>query len=265
MKKLIPAICMLLISAMLLGTSTYAWFSMSNQVTATGMKVVAKADSGIVIKYTGDTSATFQTTANVNDSDANELYPSSTVNLTEWWSAKSSQKDDAEPHQDASKYTNVSSTNGYFKKYDFIIRSSADGVPVDNVKLAVNALTVTAATTVSESLSKTVRVGVKCGDTFYIYAPLADAAVTINPGYAYDDTAATKYDLVGEVSCTASNGDAFALTNNRIPATDTGITASVFVWFEGEDINCTSDNVKASCDDISVQVTFQTVDVTTAP
>lgn len=35
--KLIPAFCMLLISAMLMGTSTFAWFSMNTQVTATGI------------------------------------------------------------------------------------------------------------------------------------------------------------------------------------------------------------------------------------
>lgn len=44
-KKLIPALCMLLISAVLMGTSTYAWFSMNNEVTANGMQVVAKSDS----------------------------------------------------------------------------------------------------------------------------------------------------------------------------------------------------------------------------
>ena len=44
-KKLIPALCMLLISAVLMGTSTYAWFSMNTTVTATGMKVTAKSES----------------------------------------------------------------------------------------------------------------------------------------------------------------------------------------------------------------------------
>lgn len=44
-KKLIPAFCMLLISAVLMGTSTYAWFSMNKTVTASGMQVTAKSDS----------------------------------------------------------------------------------------------------------------------------------------------------------------------------------------------------------------------------
>lgn len=44
-KKLIPAMCMLLISAVMLGSSTFAWFSMNNKVTATGMEVTAKANT----------------------------------------------------------------------------------------------------------------------------------------------------------------------------------------------------------------------------
>ena len=43
-KKLIPAIGMLLLSACMLVTSTFAWFSMNENVTATGMNVVAKGD-----------------------------------------------------------------------------------------------------------------------------------------------------------------------------------------------------------------------------
>lgn len=44
-KKLIPAFCLLLVSAVLMGTSTFAWFSMNKTVTATGMSVTAKADN----------------------------------------------------------------------------------------------------------------------------------------------------------------------------------------------------------------------------
>lgn len=45
MKKLIPAICMTLIAAVMLASSTFAWFSMNTTVTATDMQVVAKSDN----------------------------------------------------------------------------------------------------------------------------------------------------------------------------------------------------------------------------
>ena len=49
MKKLIPAIVMLLISALLLSTATFAWFSMNNKVTVTGMQVKATTGPSLVI------------------------------------------------------------------------------------------------------------------------------------------------------------------------------------------------------------------------
>lgn len=43
-KKLIPAFCMLLVSVVLLGSSTYAWFSMNRTVKTDGLDITAKAD-----------------------------------------------------------------------------------------------------------------------------------------------------------------------------------------------------------------------------
>lgn len=44
-RKLIPAFVMLLVSAVLMSTASFAWFAMNTNVTATGMEVKAKADS----------------------------------------------------------------------------------------------------------------------------------------------------------------------------------------------------------------------------
>lgn len=54
MKKLIPALAMLLIAAVMLGTSTYAWFSMNTTVTATGMQITAKSNNTYLLINTGD-------------------------------------------------------------------------------------------------------------------------------------------------------------------------------------------------------------------
>ena len=48
-KKLIPAFCMLLVSAVMLGSSTFAWFSMNNKVTATGLDVTAKSNTQFLV------------------------------------------------------------------------------------------------------------------------------------------------------------------------------------------------------------------------
>lgn len=53
-KKIIPALCMLLISAVLMGTSTYAWFSMNTTVHATGMQVTANAQETYLLIAEGE-------------------------------------------------------------------------------------------------------------------------------------------------------------------------------------------------------------------
>ena len=50
MKKLIPALVMLLVSAVVLSTASYAWFSTTDRVTAEGMKVTATAPASILMK-----------------------------------------------------------------------------------------------------------------------------------------------------------------------------------------------------------------------
>ncbi len=49
-RKLIPAVGMLVVSAMMLSSSTYAWFSMNDTVTATGIQMTATAPSQLLIK-----------------------------------------------------------------------------------------------------------------------------------------------------------------------------------------------------------------------
>ena len=48
-RKLIPAIGMLTVSAMMLSSSTYAWFTMNKEVTVSGMEVHTKVSSNLLI------------------------------------------------------------------------------------------------------------------------------------------------------------------------------------------------------------------------
>ena len=72
-KKLIPALCMLLVSAVLLGSSTYAWFSMNDTVSANGMKVEAKTNTQFLLISNSATDIT---------SDAG-TYSTTSVNITQ--------------------------------------------------------------------------------------------------------------------------------------------------------------------------------------
>lgn len=160
-KKLIPALCMLLISAVLMGTSTYAWFSMNKTVTATGMQVTAKSNSTYLLIGTKDetyaqiqaktapanTSATALKTAGNDDGIYPCAYTTSAISgtsITEnsWYTANSSSSADADD-----KVTNYNAVTlgqaNYMYTYEMNLTLSADSMSY-NGKVTV-ALKMTAA------------------------------------------------------------------------------------------------------------------------
>ena len=74
-RKLIPAVAMLLVSATMLSTASFAWFSMNSQVTATGMNVNVSAPASIMISETGETGtwATNITSLQATSNDSNSI------------------------------------------------------------------------------------------------------------------------------------------------------------------------------------------------
>lgn len=68
MKKLIPAVVMLLVSALLMATASFAWFSMNQTVTAKDMTVIAKSNQMFLLIKAGTATATeVQTAAKIED------------------------------------------------------------------------------------------------------------------------------------------------------------------------------------------------------
>ena len=82
--KLIPAIVMLLISAILVSTSTFAWFSMNTTVRATGMQVTAKSNNTFLLIGTDNDADVIQSgklqTVPMTVADSNALvFPSKPI------------------------------------------------------------------------------------------------------------------------------------------------------------------------------------------
>ena len=90
-KIIIPALGLLLLSTAASVTGTVAWFSMNNSVSATGMNIQAKAESGIVIS--NEAKQTWKETAQASHNDTLAVYPTSTYNATTWAHGKSSDAD----------------------------------------------------------------------------------------------------------------------------------------------------------------------------
>lgn len=89
MKKLIAATCMLGLSATMLGTSTYAWFTMNKTVTVTGMQVNTTVGSNLLISHdtTAGNTANAENTFFTSDTTAisGMLEPVSTINGVDYF------------------------------------------------------------------------------------------------------------------------------------------------------------------------------------
>lgn len=262
-RQLLAAIAMVLVAAIALGSSTYAWFVASGTVKAEGMKVQAQAESGILIKE-NNADAKFGTVANVT-ANAAKLYPTSTTDLTKWYHAVSQQADDAESQQAAAgAYTKLEDTalDGYRLLNQFVIRSATD-TAISNAKLQIQNVTVSDSNK-TQNLNKSIRVGIKVStggaqdSATYIYAPKAGSVFTLTAKYDNDKQ-------VTENTAATAN-DFLTLAGNSIPANDTGLIVDVFVWYEGEDEECKTSNVisngtSLTPDELSVSVEFVKVDI----
>lgn len=262
-RQLLAAIAMVLVAAIALGSSTYAWFVASGTVKAEGMTVQAQAESGILIKE-NNANAKFGTVATVSAAAA-KLYPTSTTDLANWYHAVSQKADDAESKQSAENaYTKLEDTalDNYRLVNRFVIRSATD-TAISNAKLQIQNVTVSDGNK-TQNLNKSIRVGIKVStggadnSATYIYAPKADSAFTLTA--VYDKNA-----QVTENNTPTAN-DFLTLAGNSIPANDTGLIVDVFVWYEGEDEECKTSNVisdgtSLTPDELSVSVEFAKVDI----
>ena len=77
-KKILPALAMLIVSAVMLSTASFAWFAIGSQVTVDGMTVGVKSDSAFLVIGTLEqtiTAADYNVTGVTFDTDKAELVP----------------------------------------------------------------------------------------------------------------------------------------------------------------------------------------------
>ena len=89
-RKLIPALAMLLLSAVLMSTASFAWFSMNDKVTVNGMEIQAMADQTFLLISTDNNIETIQTNHSTvvnieyeeGEEDEYTVYPSTILSST---------------------------------------------------------------------------------------------------------------------------------------------------------------------------------------
>lgn len=304
--KLIPAVAMLLIATTLVSTATFAWFSMNTSVTATGMKIQAKSEAGLLISA-DKTDASWANTDATIYGDSVSLVPTSSNTLGTWYHNVSNSADNYAHSETYSTLGTTSGANvivvktadlaagdavakityedddasddfdntkdtGYYLMTKFFLKSSGDAITVNGSSnwFAINNIKISGITS-SAALDASMRIGIKIGSAVKIIAPFAAAE-----GLTADATAKTiSYSVAGTTNTTAykgtlsANGEYDPNLNTgwtgTIPAktTDTPLEIDIYLWFEGEDVNCKTNNIVATLDTLTIDVGFVLAD--TAP
>lgn len=277
-KQLLAAVAMVLVAAVALGSSTYAWFVASGSVEAYGMKVTAQSEGGLAISYGGEA---WGTSATAGMDEAQRLYPASTSNLADWShataedagsykAATSTRENITDKIEDGSGFKN---NNGYVVMKEFLIRSTAKeevnlskGLYVEAVNVTVNNAAAT------KTMSTALRVGVRYVDAqnagnnhAYIYGP-----VTVASDGDKANSATNNYRVF--TGPTGGNGKVVTLSTvgegeNESPILPEDVIipqdqakaykVQIYIWFEGEDHNLYSDNFNV--EDLNVSVKFHSM------
>ena len=257
-KVIIPAMGLLLLSTAASITGTVAWFSVNTTVTANGMSVQAKAQEGIAISNAAD--GTYNFTAASAKSTVAELYPASTIDFDPFLTSVSTNPGQANTQQAYSTgaaWVN-NSTEAHYVVHNFYIRSSsASALTIGSLDIkSVDAKVGGGAA--AQELSKSLRVGVQFENSsnVYIYGPVTGFTATVSvqkAAGAYSAAAADREDVTALAGNVESNDTAVT----SLPArTSNGKLVSVYVWFEGEDAACISNNLPVSTEQLDIAITF---------
>lgn len=268
-RQLLAAIAMVLVAAIALGSSTYAWFATNNKVSATDMSVIASSEVEFLeiqnkgTAFTGGTVTVQATNAgNTTDLDLKPVTPftvatldaSASENITQI--AKSANDTDpgygdgfiwtwttAETGTASTKGTTATWTRAdftgndkYYLLNNFKFRTTADGVETD--KLYAETVTVTGLE--DDALDEAVRVLIVGANGMQIYDVGASS-------WTYYDASGKRVEkanfvgLIDKVKYQDVNGELYPV--------------QVFIYYEGDDAQLFTANIN-SMKGVTVGITF---------
>ena len=253
---------MLSVSAAMLVSSTFAWFTMNKDVNATNLQVTAKAEEGLVIApYTSDGTVEPVDSAFAKDAPAYNTVPSAsatllptfTVDATTWYHQTSLKSNDGQAYAESTVNTVTNSADAYYymlnkfqiKSYGAVSGSTAATQAVYVKDVQVRSRTV-------QNYDPSLRVLVKTADHTLIFGQNGTETGTFNLlGVASNGT----YKLTQENTADAKIIDAASTTPTNV---------EIYMYYDGEDPACKSDNI-ADFTTMIVDVTFTSEAPTTTP
>lgn len=279
-RKLIPAIAMLLVSAVMMSTASFAWFSTANTAVAEGMQVKATAAGGLAIaSYTGAAASptepgkeTFASSAEVvwtNGSDNTALTPVSHGGGTKWYTNKSDSVDESTAAE-AYKLFDGALGNGGYLHTKWQVMALADKT---NQGLAINELSIALSgsgeTATTEKLNEALRIAINVGTNWFYLAPARDSALASAYNHVKSDGSGTEtYEerpasgkKTADYAGTLTFGTSSPIIISDTLTAETPLNVDVYIYYEGEDVSCQTvyaNNLKTT----EITITFGTVTVT---
>lgn len=264
-KQLFAAIAMVLVAAIALGSSTYAWFVSNNQVKATTASISAQSNAPfLMIAKTGETLTTTSATQEAGAEDKVELYPAQWSNEVvsgtyQFESAYAKNADNAEIL--ANSRFAVGGVDAANRK-DYALKQSFDIGTTDtkagsfqNLKVANVAID---AGDSSTGLVEAMTILVKCGDKWGVYKRSADSSVTDAVELtAYGDTTTT---VTNNLTGKSGSGITDAIVDTI--AAGSKVTVDIYVFYDGSATTVYTTNL-ANLKNCGVTVTFTATPVNT--
>lgn len=278
-RALISSVAMLLVAIIALGTATFAWFTQSTTATARGINVRTIKASELQIS---DVNKNWGTNVNYKvgyddklvKGTPRVLMPVSSADGTNWFKANASDRKSFESAGPASPVEKNEVLQYYFAD-QLNVRNFGDA-PVDNVQISFElhkdstqegyyriALVPVSTTDDVKTLAAV------SADDFFANSKVnvTDELPTLTNIYGQTDTngyqALTGTDVKKSLSAKVMPNKATTVNVGKLAGkTDTKIDTkyyNLYVWFEGQDTDCTDVNAGAEIPDITFTVTGDTV------
>ena len=261
MRKLLPAIAMLLLSAVLMSTASFAWFSTNDEAQVSGFNAKISAATTLLVKESTAADSTYATFITFTENKEN-MAPVSTdkIAVPAFYEVDNTVANTIVPgsadYKDAT--FKESGADNYLSKSVTFRAPGGDaaGAELGKFHVAINA---TQAGGAEKEINEAFRIMliVDGTDVFYIN-PFGEEAVKPITGLGADDKpevadAAVTQDLI---KSTLSTGIDLLGTNQFL--SEATHKVDIFMWFEGQDPSCFANNA-TDLKGITVDFTFSLV------
>lgn len=283
------ALVMVIVMAAMLSTATYAWFTLTNNATVTGMQMTAGGSSGLKVSKTGN-DGDWHDAIDLTQTDENGDVVTQQINQVTVQESGGS----FVPTFYAPVYSEIGGSDtgvtditqiaeaditDYVAKYVYYLKTEAEesanvgivvgampnadavtGLDSNDEPLIDGSFVKASDTSDTDSAAYAVRIGLVVDGTMYIYEPNSDGTISGGTQAQTSGTAASLgytstviSNMAGEVTTGGSDSTSdglFTVGNTE------GKEVTMYVWIEGTDAQCV-DQIKA--DDIEAQIQFTIV------